>query len=643
VACCVLISVSQGANKPQRDFRGLANQLVYLDNILRELDIKEGGLYSDEQAARAWVDAYEEGLRRHKNAEGLAEWVYETNITDYNSQMMQEASVASMTWMQPQLEEAQQYYKYSKLFSDPQLTRELQLIVENSLPSPKDEKDKERLSTITSEMATIYSTATVEHDGEKYLLEPGLMDILTSSKDYDELVWVWKGFRDAAGIPQRELYEEYVQLSNKAAQQFGHANMGEAWQKNCYEETDMEEFADEIWQDIQPLYAELHAYVRRKLAALYPGKWQNQETGPIPAHIFGNMWAQEWDYLLDDVLPYPNVTTPDATQEMRKQAYTPLDMFQLAEDYFVNIGLSPMTDTFWEKSMIQKPEGRDVVCHGSAHDLSSPGDFRIKMCTEIDSHYLKTVHHEMGHIEYFMQYAHQPSIEREGANCAFHEAVGDTIALMVATPEHLKKVGLYSDDQQSSHSADRTEEYQLATERDINFLMRLALEKLPVLPWALVVEKWRYGVFRGDITPQNYNQAWWQLREAYQGVQAPVERTEEDFDPGAKYHIPADVPYMRYFLSFVVQFQFHRALCDTADIADPIHHCDIYDTQKAQVAGHKLRSMLAMGRSQPWRDALEVLTGEREFKASALIRFFAPLQEWLKRDNEAHGQTPGWT
>merc|ERR1711868_347098 len=201
VACCVLISVSQCANKPQRDFRGLANQLVYLDNILRELDIKEGGLYSDEQAARAWVDAYEEGLRQHKNAEGLAEWVYETNITDYNSQMMQEASVSSMTWMQPQLEEAQQYYKYSKLFSDPQLTRELQLIVENSLPSPKDEKDKERLSTITSEMATIYSTATVEHDGEKYLLEPGLMDILTSSKDYDELVWVWKGFRDAAGIP----------------------------------------------------------------------------------------------------------------------------------------------------------------------------------------------------------------------------------------------------------------------------------------------------------------------------------------------------------------------------------------------------------------------------------------------------------
>jgi len=630
VSLYLLVTASQAGSLNRQQQR---NELFY--NILRELDIKEGGLYSDERAARDWVDQYEDSLTEHKHEEGMTQWNYETNITDYNSQRLQEAGVATMIWNDPQLKEASRYYQYVKLFRDPLLKRELKLINETALPTPVDVADKERLSAITSEMATIYSTAIVEHEGEEYRLEPDLFNIQSTSRDYDQLLWVWTGFREKAGRPMRDLYEEYVALSNDAAQQSGHADMGDAWQQNCYEEN-IESTADDLWQDLQPLYSELHAYVRRKLSAMYPDRWHDQQTGPIPAHIFGNMWAQQWDNIATDMLPYPNISTVDPTAEMKQQGYTPLDMFKLAEDYFVNIGLNPMTETFWKESMIVKPDDRDVVCHGSANDLNAPGDFRIKMCTEVDAGYLQTVHHEMGHIEYFMEYDHQPSVMREGANCAFHEAVGDTIGLMVTTPEHLKKVGLHTEEHQESLPQN------IANERDINFLMKIALEKLPLLPFALVLEKWRYGVFRGDITSQNYNEKWWELRTEYQGIMPPVERSEEDFDPGAKYHIPADVPYMRYFLSFVVQFQFHKALCDTADIADPIHHCDIYDTPKGKVAGQKLSSMLSLGRSQPWRDALEVLTGERQFKASALIRFFAPLQEWLKRDNEVNGQLTGW-
>ena len=378
---------------------------------------------------------------------------------------------------------------------------------------------------------------------------------------------------------------------------------------------------DRLWEQVRPLYESLHCYVRGELSEHY-GADVVPESGPIPAHVLGNMWAQTWSNVYDLVAPEMGDAGFDLTELLQQEGVDALEMVRYGERFFTSLGFEELPDTFWERSLFTKPADREVVCHASAWDIDQVEDIRIKMCIEINAEDFSTVHHELGHNFYQRAYSKQPFLYRESANDGFHEGVGDTVALSV-TPDYLVQIGLLDEAPES--------------EADLGVLLKMALDKVAFLPFGLVVDSWRWQVFSGEASVDEYNAAWWKLRERYQGVVPPVERTEEQFDPGAKYHVPANTPYTRYFLAHILQFQFHRALCETAGYDGPLHRCSIYGQQDA---GEKLIKMLEMGASRPWPDALEALSGQREMDATAILDYFAPLQSWLEEQNA--GRQCGW-
>jgi peptidyl-dipeptidase A len=421
----------------------------------------------------------------------------------------------------------------------------------------------------------------------------------------------------------RDDYTRFVTLANEGARELGFADLGVMWRSGY--DMSAEEFEQEserLWQQVKPLYDALHCHVRAELSEHY-GAEVVPGTGPIPAHMLGNMWAQDWANVYEFVEPYPGVQDLDVTSALERQEYTPVRMVELAESFFVSLGLPELPDTFWERSMFTKPRDRDVQCHASAWPLDGGRDVRIKQCIEPNEDELFTVYHELGHIYYYLAYKDQPPLFQGGAHDGFHEGIGDTINLSM-TPAYMHAVGLVKD-------------VSVSDEAVINQQMKLALQKIAFLPFGKLIDQWRWDVFAGRIPPEQYNAAWWALRKQYQGVAAPVARSEADFDPGAKYHIPNNTPYSRYFLAHILQFQFHRALCAAAGYEGPLHACSIHGNTQA---GERLRAMLALGQSRPWQDALEQLTGSREMDASAIIDYFAPLMEWLRTQNE--GRTCGW-
>jgi peptidyl-dipeptidase A len=417
------------------------------------------------------------------------------------------------------------------------------------------------------------------------------------------LLDVWRGWH-AIAPPIRPLFRRYVELGNKGARELGFRDTGAMWRsKYDMPPDDFAAETDRLWNQVRPLYLSLHAYVRRRLHEKY-GDVQ-PATGPIRADLLGDMWAQEWDNIYPLVAPKDADPGYDLTAILKAKHTQPLDIVRYGEHFFTSLGFAPLPKTFWERSLFVKPRDREVVCHASAWDVDQADDVRIKTCIEITAEDFSTIHHELGHNFYQRAYDQQPFLFRDSANDGFHEAIGDTIALSV-TPEYLQKIGLLESVPDSS--------------KDLGLLLHKALEKIAFLPFALMIDKWRWQVFSGEIPPEKYNEAWWQLRLKYQGVAPPVERTEADFDPGAKYHVPANMPYARYFLADILQFQFHRAL--------------------AQVAGDRLNAMLAMGLSEPWPRALEALTGQKEMDATAILDYFAPLKRWLDEQNS--GKPVGW-
>ncbi|KAM8890453.1 LOW QUALITY PROTEIN: angiotensin-converting enzyme [Synchiropus picturatus] len=552
-----------------------------------------------------------------------AAWAYNTDINDNNQKEMLKKS----------LEMSEHTLKYGLMarqydttdFQDDAVKRIVKKLSDiDTAALPKDELKE--LNDILSNMETKYSVAKVCRDnGQCHPLDPDLQKIMAESRDYDELLFAWKGWRDSAGKVLREDYKRYVELTNKAAVLNGHSDNGASW-RSMYDSTTFEQDLEALWKELEPLYLNVHAYVRRALYKKY-GPDNINLKGPIPAHLLGNMWAQTWSGIMDLVMPYPDATQVDATPAMVAQGWNATRMFQESDTFFTSLGLLPMPEEFWEKSMIEKPsDGRQVVCHASAWDFYNRKDFRIKQCTVITMDDLITVHHEMGHVQYFLQYKDQPVTFRTGANPGFHEAIGDVLALSVSTPKHLKSIGLL----------DKVENNQ---ESDINFLMSMALDKIAFLPFGYLMDQWRWKVFDGRIPATEYNKEWWNLRMKYQGLCPPVARTEEDFDPGAKFHIPANVPYVRYFVSFIIQFQFHQALCNAAKQTGPLHTCDIYQSKEA---GKLLGDVMKLGFSKPWPEALTMITGQPKMSAKPLMLYFQPLIEWLEKENQNNNEVFGW-
>lgn len=572
------------------------------------------------ETAKQFVSRIEEEGGQLNKEVSAAYWVRSTYITPDTAILAAKAGERALTFESNMVKQAQQFRSAEM---DTDTARAIELMLRgSSAPAPNDPALRAELSAILTDMEGQYGAGKYCNAAGECRELQELESVLAKSRDYDELLDVWSGWRQVSP-PYRQQYQRFVEIGNQGAKDFGYSNLADLWQGGYDMESDA--FVKEsrrLWGQVKPFYDELHCYIRGRLSDTY-GVDKVPNEGLIPAHLLGNMWSQTWDNVYDIAEPYSGVTSLDVTAALIDQGYDELEMTQTAESFFTSLGLPALPDSFYQNSMIKKPRDRNVVCHASAWDIDNGNDPRIKQCVEINEEQLETLHHELGHIYYYLMYKDQPSVFKGGAHDGFHEAIGDTIQLSM-TPAYLKEKGLISE---------TVESY----EATINKQMKMALQKIAFLPFGKMIDEWRWQVFSGEIAPEDYNAGWWRLREEYQGIAAPVARSEADFDAGAKYHIPGNTPYTRYFLSFIMQFQFHKALCNVAGFKGPLHECSIYDNK---AAGKKLGDMLAMGQSKPWPEAMKALTGQRSMDGSAIIDYFAPLNAWLKSENE--GQQCGW-
>ncbi|MCZ6779311.1 MAG: M2 family metallopeptidase [Acidobacteria bacterium] len=569
----------------------------------------------DAEQARAFIDSAEARLMDLWIASQRASWVQSTFITDDTERI---AAKAYEDVIAATLELAEESTRFDHLELPGDVERKIKLLRRSLvLPAPRDPAKQEELSILAVGLESDYGKGEYCPEGSASECQDlaQLSRIMATSRDPEELLEAWRGWRTISP-PMRPRYERFVELGNEGAQAFGFADLSEMWLSN-YDMPSKETMADmeRLWQEVRPLYLALHAHVRASLVKHY-GTRLVPEDGHIPAHLLGNMWSQSWINIYPLVAPSQQAQGFDLTQILRARKVDERGMVRFGERFFVSLGFDPLPDTFWERSLFTQPTDHDVVCHASAWNIDLEQDLRIKMCIEINEEDFATVHHELGHNFYQRAYSHQPPLFRDSANDAFHEAIGDTVALSV-TPSYLQQIGLLDE--------------APSPDGDLELLMKMALEKVAFLPFGLLVDQWRWKVFTGEISSADYNKSWWDLRRKYQGIDAPVPRSEADFDPGAKYHIPANTPYSRYFFAHILQFQFHRALCKEAGYEGPLHHCSIYDNA---AAGERLKKTLKMGMSRPWPEALEALTGERRMDATALLDYFAPLTAWLDEHNQ---------
>lgn len=581
---------------------------------------------TNETEARIWFEQYNSELAAQRNLAVEANWNNAVNITPENTNKLVEAELKLTEFLKEKRAEMQRFNWRN--FTDLNLTR-LFSKADDIGTSVANETMQKLYSEVRTRLATLYNTAKVTdpRTGQPVPLEPNIVAAMADLNVPESVKrQFWSGWRDESGKKMKQSYAEFVSLANTMIQQAGYANMAKYWQSWYEPREDFEKSMENLWVEFRPFYELLHAYVRNKLKSIFhPSIFP--PTGQLPAHILGNMWAQSWANIESLTVPYPEEWTVDITQEMQKKGWTPLKMFQVSEEFFASLGLGNMTDKFWAKSVIERLPGVEMNCHASAWDFyTGQGDFRVKQCTSVTLAYLATTHHEMGHIQYFMQYENQPVAFRQGANPGFHEAIGDTMELSVMTPEHLVKIGLLN-------STIESESYY------VNYMFLMALKKIAFIPFGYLIDKWRWGVFKGDVKPENYNSEWWKLRCDLQGVASPVRRTENDFDPGAKYHVPGNTPYIRYFISHFLQFQFYKALCDKAGHTGPLYKCDFY---RSPTAGEAMKSMLALGSSKHWEDALEQLTGSRVISAKPLMEYFQPLKKFLEDFVSKNNLTAGW-
>ncbi len=582
------------------------------------------------EGAKAFLAEVNAELLELVNAASRAGWTQSTYIT-VDTEIM--AAQANEALVNAQTRYAQEAVRFDKVQLPPAERRQLELLKSSlTMAAPADPKEAEELTRLVASMESVYGSgkycppsqtgpAAGSAPPEKDCLDvEKITEILAENRDPKRLQEVWEGWHTIS-IPMRKDYARFVELSNKGAQVLGFKDTGAMWRGKYDMPPDA--FAkelDRLWEQLRPLYQSLHAYTRTRLREKYGDIVP--ETGPIPAHLLGNLWQQDWSNVYEIVAPAGEKQAFSLTENLKAKKVEPLEMVRIGERFFSSLGFAPLPKTFWERSMFVKPQDREVVCHASAWNVNSVDDLRIKMCIDQTAEDFSTIHHELGHNYYQRAYNQLPMIFRDSANDGFHEALGDVLALSV-TPEYLVKIDLL--DKAPDASA------------DTGLLLRAALERLAFLPFGLLVDQWRWRVFSGEITPQEYNTAWWDLKLKYQGVAPPSPRGEQFFDPGAKYHVPANTPYTRYFLAQILQFQFHRALAKASGCTAPLHRCSIYDNTEA---GKRLQAMMEMGASRPWPDALEALTGQREMDASAMAEYFEPLKKWLDEQNT--GKKVGW-
>ncbi|CAN7564738.1 M2 family metallopeptidase [Phenylobacterium sp. LjRoot164] len=569
--------------------------------------------------AKAFVDKAEAELAAFNQYVAKSAWVRATYITE-DTQWLEAKATAEQNELTARY--AREAAKYDGVAVDPVTARKLKLLKLFLVsPAPNRPGAAGELATIATRLDSTYSAGKFQYGGKTLTLNDA-EEILAKSRDPAELKAVWEGWHSVA--PQmRGDYAKLAELSNEGARDLGFKDTGALWRSNY--DMDPDKFAaetDRLWSQVEPFYRNLHCYVRGQLNDKY-GDAVQPRTGPIRADLLGNMWAQQWGNVYDVVQPKTASSSYNLDKLLVSKGYDPVKMVKTGESFYTSVGISPLPETFWQRSMITRPKDREVVCHASAWDLDDRDDVRIKMCTKVDAEDFYTVHHELGHNVYQRAYKDQPFLFKNGANDGFHEAIGDFVGLSALTPTYLQQIGLI--------------DKAPGAEEDIPFLLKMALDKIAFLPFGLMVDRWRWEVFSGEATPDHYNDEWWKLRLKYQGLTPPGPRPADAFDPAAKYHVPANVPYTRYFLAHIYQFQFHRAACNQIDWKGPLHRCSVYGEKEM---GQKFNAMLEMGASKPWPEAMAAFTGEKTADASAVTAYFKPLNDWLTVQNK--GESCGW-
>ena len=573
--------------------------------------------------AQAFVAAVEKDLADLNVISQRAAWVNATHITDDTDAL---AAYFGTIGTEKGVKYASEAAKYAAVPGlDFDTARKLNILRGALvLAAPSTPGAAAELNDIATKLQSTYGKGRARHNG-KEITGDDAEALMGTLRNPAELAEIWQSWHENVGRPMRGDYARMVQIANAGAKDLGYADTGAMW-RSQYDMTP-EEFSamyDRLWAETKPLYDQLHCYTRTKLNQKYGDKIQ-PASGPIRADLLGNMWAQEWGNIYDIVAPKgAGDIGYDIGKLLEAKKKDPVAMVKIGEGFYSSLGFAPLPGSFWQRSQITRPRDREVVCHASAWDVDNKDDLRIKMCTKVNADDFVTIHHEMGHNYYQRAYNQQPFLYLNGANDGFHEAIGDFIALSI-TPQYLVQIGLL--DQSKVPSADK----------DTGLLLRQAMDKVAFLPFGLLVDKWRWGVFDGSITPANYNQAWVDLKRQYQGITPPVARSEADFDPGAKFHIPGNTPYARYFLARILQFQFYKAACDMSGWKGPLHRCSFYGNKEV---GQRLNTMLSMGLSKPWPDALQAFTGSREMSAKPMLEYFAPLQSWLEKQNA--GKQCGW-
>jgi peptidyl-dipeptidase A len=573
------------------------------------------------QEAARFLEEVNATMKRLGVAASQAGWIAQNYITDDTEAL---DARATQEYTDAVARFAKEATRFNGVELPPAERRQLDLLqLSLVMVTPADPKEAEELTQLVTRMRGVYGKGKWCRDPQKpdsCLNIDDITKVMAVSFDEKRLREVWEGWHTVSP-PMRRDYARFVELSNTGARELGFTETGAMWRAKY----DMPPAAftaelDRLWEQVRPLYLQLHAYVRMKLREKYGEVVP--ATGPLPAHLLGNIWAQDWSNIYPFVEPPGSRATFSLTGILTKRRMTAIDMVRAGERFYTSLGFEPLPQTFWERSLFVRPRDREVVCHASAWDIDFEADIRIKMCIDQTAEDFTTIHHELGHNFYQRAYKAQPIIFRESANDGFHEAIGDTIALSV-TPEYLVRIGLLDTAPDASS--------------DIGLLLSRALEKVAFLPFGLLIDQWRWNVFSGATKPADYNTTWWDLRLKYQGVAPPSPRGEEHFDPGAKYHVPDNTPYTRYFLADILQFQFHRALAKSAGCTSDLHRCSIYESKEA---GRRLNEMLQMGTSRPWPEALQALTGERQMDASAILDYFAPLKTWL--EEQTRGKPVGW-
>ncbi|OQW60642.1 MAG: peptidyl-dipeptidase [Proteobacteria bacterium HN_bin10] len=572
------------------------------------------------ESAAAFVEAAEAELMRRSEYEGRVAWVYNTYI-NYDTEWLLQRSDAEGTEARVRL--ASEAGRYADVEMPADTRRKVDLLrLSLVLPAPQREGAAGQLSEITTRLASIYSTGRIDYQGRQVTLDE-LETLMGTERNPARLEEIWTKWH-AVAAPMRDDYARMVEIANQGARDLGFDNVGQMWLSNYdMPADDMEREVERLWSQLSPFYEQLHCYVRARLNDRYGDAIVPMDQ-PIRADLLGNMWAQDWSTLMPIARPPGGRATYDTTQLLTRARTTPVQMTETAERFYTSLGFPELPDTFWERSLLTRPRDRDVVCHASAWNIDNVDDLRVKQCIQVNAEHFQTIHHELGHNFYQRAYNQQPFLYRNGAHDGFHEAIGDFVALNI-TPEYLTEIGLLRRNQIPPASA------------DVSLLMERALEKISFLPFAITMDQWRWQVFDGRITPDRYNAAWWELRQRYQGIRPPNARGEQFFDPGAKYHIANNVPYLRYFLSYVLQFQFYEAACRQAGWEGPLHRCTIYGNREV---GERFQRMLEMGQSRPWPDALEAFTGTRQMDGGAMARYFQPLMSYMQQQNR--GRTCGW-